>query len=192
MDAPESSDPFSRRATFVHTYVFMPVLYRMQEGVAVLALTASGFEELRSALDAIGNDPAWFPRMPLVFDLRGEPPKVRYSDIASRLQILAEMPEQFGPRWAFLIDAGPLRPGIWRMLSLFRAQEGLEVAVFTEWTGAALCLSEKPKNPGFEFRVYVGTDENGSFAVLLREGELLDPSVSWTLVGATDDEGIAL
>lgn len=192
MDAAGSSDPFFRRATFVHTYRVMPVLYRIQEGVAVVALTASGFEELRSALDAIGDDPAWCPRMPLAFDLRGEPPKVRYSDIASRLQILSEMREQFGPRWAFLIDTGPLRPGIWRMLSLFRAQEGLEVALFTEWTGVAAWLSEKPTNPGFEFRVYVGTDETGSFALLLREGDLLDPGVSWRLVGATDDEGIAL
>lgn len=171
----------------------MAIQYQIKDGAVVLSLVeTSGFTQLGSALDAIDDDPAWVPRMPLMFDLRGEPPKVRYEDVGLRLELLRQMRMRFGSRWAFLVDSLPARAGIRQMASALREHGGLDVALFGDWQNAILWLKEKPPPETFAFRVYIGTDEAGSFAWLCRGGEQLESGVSWRLVGATDDEDTAL
>jgi hypothetical protein len=73
----------------------MAVHYEIEDGVLVLRLAAEGFSQLRAALRAAAEDPASRPAMPLLLDLRGEPPNVRYEDVRWRTDP-AEMRKQSG------------------------------------------------------------------------------------------------
>ena len=170
----------------------MAIQYEIEDGVVILRATADGFTHLRAALDAVNTDPAARPRMPLLFDLRGEPPAVRYKDIRSRMQILTEMRQQFGGRWAFLVDPGPLRAGIAQMIAALAGQLNLDIESFNDSKRAMGWLTGTDANATFKFRIYVGRDESGFFAWLRREDETPEGAVSWRLTGATDDEDYAL
>lgn len=171
----------------------MAIQYQIKDGAVVLSLIeTAGFAQLGSALDAIANDPAWVLRMPLLFDLRGEPRKAGYEHVGLRLELLRQMRMRFGSRWALVVDSLPARAGFRQMASALREHGGLDVELFCDWQNAILWSREKPPPETFEFRVYVGTDEAGTFAWLCRGGEQLEPGVSWRLVGATDDEDTAL
>jgi hypothetical protein len=120
----------------------MAVCYRIEKGVVVLGLAAEGFTYLRDALHAVAHDPAAYARMPLLIDLRCEPVGVRYDDIHWRVRILAEMREQFGPRWAFLTGTGPVTVGVGKMFAVFSEAEGLEVGMFAEEDEALRWLTD--------------------------------------------------
>lgn len=121
----------------------MAVQYEIENGVLILRLAEEGFSHLRVALRAATEDPAARPAMPLLLDLRGEPRNVRYEDVRWRTEILAEMREQFGPRWAFLTDLDPARRGIARMFRVFSEVEGLDVGLFTDQDEAVRWLREE-------------------------------------------------
>jgi hypothetical protein len=125
----------------------MAVRYQIEKGVVVLSLATEGFAYLRDALRVVAHDPAARPKMPLLIDLQYEPIGVHYDDIDSRVQILAEMREQFGPRWAFLTGTGPLTAGVGRMFAVFSEAEGLEVGMFAYEDEALRWLTEAPE-PG--------------------------------------------
>jgi hypothetical protein len=120
----------------------MAVCYRIEKGVVVLGLATEGFTYLRDALHAVAHDPAAYARMPLLIDLRCEPVGVRYDDIHWRVRILAEMREQFGPRWAFLTGTGPVTVGVGKMFAVFSEAEGLEVGMFAEEDEALRWLTD--------------------------------------------------
>jgi hypothetical protein len=138
----------------------MAIQYEIEDGVLMLRLAAEGFSHLRSALRAAAGDAAARPTMPLLLDLRGEPPTARYEDIRWRTEILAEMREQFGPRWAFLIDPDPARNGIGQMFAVFSRVHGLDVGLFTDkrsafrWLWEAEMLKDDPP-PGSRVRILV-------------------------------------
>jgi hypothetical protein len=72
------------------------------------------------------------------------PKGVRYEDVQWRVQILAQMRQQFGPRWAILTGTGPVRVGIGRMFAVFSALEGLDVGMFADKDAALAWLREQP------------------------------------------------
>ena len=121
----------------------MAVRYEIEEGVAILSLATEGFAHLRDALHAVENDPAARPKMPLLIDLRHEPIGVRYDDIAWRMQILASMREQFGPRWAFLTGTDSITVGVGKMFRVFSEIEGLEVGLFADRNEALSWLNQR-------------------------------------------------
>ena len=120
----------------------MAVQYEIEDGVLVLRLVAEGFSYLRSALVAAKGDPAWRRGMPLLLDLRGESFEARYEDVRWRTDILAQMREQFGPRWAFLTDPGATHRGIARMFAVFSEERGLNVGLFGDKDEAFRWLRE--------------------------------------------------
>ncbi len=122
----------------------MAVQYDIQNGVLFLRLAPEGFAHLRDALTAAAGDPASRPGMPLLLDLRGESPRVRYQDVRWRVEILAEMQKQFGPRWAFLTDPEPVRVGIGQMFAVFSRVHGLTVRVFSDLDAALAWLRDEP------------------------------------------------
>jgi hypothetical protein len=80
--------------------------------------------------------------MPLLLDLRSEPVDVHYEDVRWRVEILAEMREHFGPRWAFVTGTGPVRTGVGRMFAVFSEIEGLDVGAFADKAAALHWLRE--------------------------------------------------
>ena len=70
---------------------------------------------------------------------------VRYDDIAWRMQILASMREQFGPRWAFLTGTDSTTVGVGKMFRVFSEIEGLEVGLFADRNEALSWLSQRPQ-----------------------------------------------
>ena len=123
----------------------MAVQYEIEDGVVVLRLVTEGFDFLRDALHAAELDPAARPRMPLLIDLRYEPIGVRYNDIHWRVQILASMREQFGPRWAFLTGTRSVTVGVGKMYKVFSEIEGLEVGLFADKDEALRWLRQEPR-----------------------------------------------
>ncbi len=136
----------------------MAVQYTIEDGVLILRLAEEGHSHLRSALRAAAEDPASHPAMPLLLDLRGESPNVRYEDVRWRTDILAEMREQLGPWWAFLIDLDPASKGIGKMFGVFSRLHGLTVGLFTDknealrWLREAEMLKDDPA-PGMRVRI---------------------------------------
>ena len=122
----------------------MAVRYQIEKDVVILSLATEGFAYLRDALHAAARDPAAYPKMPLLIDLQCEPVGVRYDDVHWRVQILAEMREQFGPRWAFLTGTGPVTVGVGKMFAVFSEAEGLEVGMFADKDEALRWLTERP------------------------------------------------
>jgi hypothetical protein len=118
------------------------VCYQIERGVVILSLATEGYAYLRDALHAAARDPAAYAKMPLLIDLRCEPIRVRYDDIRWRVQILAEMREQFGPRWAFLTGTEPVSVGVGRMFAVFSEIEGLEVGMFADKDDAIRWLTD--------------------------------------------------
>jgi hypothetical protein len=82
--------------------------------------------------------------MPLLLDLRYEPIGVHYDDVHWRVQILAQMREQFGPRWAFVTGTEPVSVGVGRMFRVFSEAAGLEVGMFADKAEALQWLKEAP------------------------------------------------
>lgn len=122
----------------------MAVQYEIEHGVLILRLATEGFDSLRSALHAAAKERGVAPRMPLLLDVRTETRGVRYEDVRWRVQILAQMRQQLGPRWAILTGAGPVRVAIGRMFALFSEVEGLEVGMFADKDAALAWLREQP------------------------------------------------
>jgi hypothetical protein len=120
----------------------MAVRYQIEKGVVVLSLATEGFAYLRDALHAAARDPAAYLKMPLLIDLQCEPVGVRYDDIHWRMQILASMQEQFGPRWAFVTGTGPVTVGVGKMFAVFSEAEGLEVGMFADKDEAIRWLTD--------------------------------------------------
>jgi hypothetical protein len=120
----------------------MAVCYQIEKGVVILSLATEGFASLRDALHAVAHDPAAYRKMPLLIDLQCEPVGVRYDDIHWRVQILAEMREQFGPRWAFLTGTEPASVGVGKMFAVFSEVEGLEVGMFADKGDAMRWLTD--------------------------------------------------
>lgn len=117
--------------------------YEVEDGVLTLRVVATGgYAYLRDALRAARSDPGARPRMPLLLDLRGDSVRVRYEDVRWRVEILTEMRDQFGPRWAFLTSTEPVRMGIGRMFAVFSEIEGLDVGLFADRASAVRWLSE--------------------------------------------------
>ncbi len=123
----------------------MAVRYQIEKDVVILSLATEGFAYLRDALHAAARDPAAYPKMPLLIDLQCEPVGVRYDDIHWRMQILASMQEQFGPRWAFVTGTGPVTVGVGKMFAVFSEAEGLEVGMFADKDEALQWLTERPR-----------------------------------------------
>jgi len=122
----------------------VPIRYRIARGVLVLEVAPKGFAEPRVALDAAAADPAVRPKMPLLIDVRNEVPGVRHEDVRYRVEILAQMRAQLGPRWAILTGTGPVRVGVGRMYAVFSEIEGVEVGVFADEAAALTWLREQP------------------------------------------------
>jgi hypothetical protein len=122
----------------------MAVCYKIEKGVVVLSVATEGYAYLRDALHAAAQDPAAYPKMPLLIDLRCEPIKVRYDDVHWRVQILAEMREQFGPRWALLTGTGLVSVGVGRMFAVFSEAEDIDVGMFADEDEAFRWLTERP------------------------------------------------
>lgn len=122
----------------------MPIRYRIDRGVLVLDVAREGFAELRGALHAAAKDSAARPKMPLLIDVRSELLSVKYEDVRWRVQILADMRQQLGPRWAILTGTGPVRVGVGRMFAVFSEIEGLEVGLFADEDAALAWLREQP------------------------------------------------
>jgi hypothetical protein len=120
----------------------MAVRYQIEKGVVVLSLATEGFAYLRDALHAAARDSAAYLKMPLLIDLQCEPVGVRYDDIHWRMQILASMQEQFGPRWAFVTGTGPVTVGVGKMFAVFSEAEGLEVGMFADKDEAIRWLTD--------------------------------------------------
>ena len=110
----------------------MPIVYQIESSVLVLKVAPEGFAELRGALHAAATDPVAHPKMPLLIDVRTEVPGTRYEDVRLRVQILSDMREQFGPRWAIVTGTGPVPLGVGRMFAVFSEIEGLEVGLFAD------------------------------------------------------------
>jgi hypothetical protein len=121
----------------------LAIQYEIKSGVVILRVGTEGHTHLRDALCAARRDLAARPTMPLLFDLRGEAPNVRYEDARWRVEILAEMRLEFGPRWAFLTGTGPVRTGIGRMFATFSEIEGLDVGLFVDEAVALRWLAER-------------------------------------------------
>lgn len=81
--------------------------------------------------------------MPLLIDVRSEVPGVRYEDVQWRVQILTEMRQRLGPRWAIVTGTGPVRIGVGRMYAVFSEIEGLEVGMFADEAPALTWLREQ-------------------------------------------------
>jgi hypothetical protein len=120
------------------------VQYEIEKGVVVLRLAPEGFFHLSTALRAAAKDQGSRTGMPLLLDLRGEPPRVHYGDMHRRTEILAQMREQFGPRWAFLVDLDPARPCIARMFATFSEVRGLNLGLFSDKDEALRWLRRRP------------------------------------------------
>jgi hypothetical protein len=118
------------------------ILYDIEDGVLTLRVAEEGFVFLRDALDVAAHDPASRPRMPLLLDVRTEPRSHRYEDARWRVQILDEMREQFGPRWAFLTRTDQVPVGVRSMLAVFASVEGVHVRLFAEKDAAFRWLQE--------------------------------------------------
>lgn len=118
------------------------VRYEIEDGVLILRVAAGGYPLLRDALLCARCDPASRPMMPLLLDLRGEPVNVHYEDVRWRMEILREMRQQFGPRWAFVTGTGTVRSGVGRMFAVFSEVEGLEVGHFADKAEALQWLTE--------------------------------------------------
>ena len=118
------------------------IKYEIEGGVLILRVATGGYPLLRDALLAARRDPTSRPKMPLLVDMRGEPLNVHYEDVRWRMEILNEMREQFGPRWAFVTGPGPVRAGVGRMFAVFSQSEGLEVGAFADKAAALHWLGE--------------------------------------------------
>jgi hypothetical protein len=119
------------------------IQYRIESGVLILRVASEGFAFLRDALRTAASDPAARPGMPLLLDVRTEPSSHRYEDARWRMQILADMREQFGPRWALLCGRDPVPVGVGRMVAVFSGIDGLEVGLFAEKHTALRWLREE-------------------------------------------------
>jgi len=120
------------------------IAYEIEDGVLILRVATGGYPFLRDALLSAKSDPMSRPEMPLLVDLRGEPVGVHYEDVRWRVEILKEMRQQFGPRWAIATDAGPVRAGVGRMFAVFSESEGLEVGLFADEAAALTWLRAQP------------------------------------------------
>ena len=118
------------------------VTYEIEGGALILRVATGGYPLLRDALLSAGRDPASRPKMPLLLDLRGEPVNVHYEDVRWRMEILREMRQQFGPRWALVTGTGPVRAGVGRMFAVFSEIEGLDVGLFADKAEALQWLGE--------------------------------------------------
>jgi hypothetical protein len=126
-----------------HARVAMALEYEIEGGVLILRTVSVGHSFLRDALSAAGRDARSRSKMPLVLDLRGELANAHYEDIRWRVHILAEMRQQFGPRWALVTEAGAVRPGVSRMVEALSEPDGLEVGLFSDRQEALRWLTEK-------------------------------------------------
>ena len=81
--------------------------------------------------------------MPLLLDLRNEVAGTRYEDVHYRVQILAQMREQFGSRWALLTGTKPVGVGVGRMFDVFSRIRGLETGMFADENEALDWLREQ-------------------------------------------------
>jgi hypothetical protein len=120
----------------------MAVCYQIENGVVIFSLAAEGYAYLRDALHAVARDPAAYRKMPLLIDVRCEPIRVRYDDVHSRVQILADMREQFGSRWALLTGTEPASVGVGKMFAVFSEAEGLDVGMFADKDEAIQWLTD--------------------------------------------------
>jgi hypothetical protein len=133
-----------------HSVVSLPRLrspvvaieYEIEGGVLILRVAIGGYPLLRDALLSARSDLASRPKMPLLFDLRGDPVDVHYEDVRWRVEILKEMREQFGPRWAIVTGDRHVRPGVGRMFAVFSKSEGLDVGAFADKAAALDWLRE--------------------------------------------------
>jgi hypothetical protein len=89
-------------------------------------------------------DSAARPKMPLLIDVNSELLGVKYEDVQWRVQVLAPMRQQFGPRWAILTGTGPVHVGVGRMFAVFSEIDGLEVGLFVDEDAAFACLRQEP------------------------------------------------
>ena len=69
---------------------------------------------------------------------------MRHEDVRWRVQILTEMRQRLGPRWAILTGTGPVRVGVGRMYAVFSEIEGLEVGLFADEDAALTWLRRQP------------------------------------------------
>ena len=120
----------------------MAIQYQIKGTVLTLKVAPEGFAELRSALRAAATDPRARPRMPLLIDLRTEANGVRYEDVRYRVEIMAEMRHQFGPRWAIVTGTQAVPVGVGRMFAAFSEIEGLDVGMFADEDDAIRWLME--------------------------------------------------
>jgi hypothetical protein len=124
------------------------IQYEVEDGVVILRVAPAGFTFLRDALCAVATDPAARPKMPLLIDVRTEPGSHRYEDVRWRVQILDEMREQFGPRWAFLTGPDDVPLGVRSMLAVFASVGRLRVRMFAEKDAAFRWLREGTEDAG--------------------------------------------
>jgi hypothetical protein len=68
----------------------------------------------------------------LLIDLRAEVPGSRCEDVRVRIQILSEMRQQFGSRWAILSGTHDVPGSVARMFAAFSEIEGLDVGLFAD------------------------------------------------------------
>jgi len=108
------------------------IQYQFEGTVLTLRVAPEGFEELRSALRAAATDTRARSGMPLLIDVRCEVAGIRYEDIRYRVEILAEMRQMFGPRWAIVTGTQVAPVGVGRMFAVFSEIEGLEVGLFAD------------------------------------------------------------
>jgi hypothetical protein len=124
----------------------MAIRYEIEGGVLVLELALEGFARLRDALESAVADPAASPKMALLLDVRSDVPGVHYEGAHWRAQVLWQMRERLGPRWAILTAAGPLRVGVGRMFTILSRIEGLEVRIFAEKEAALAWLQQEAES----------------------------------------------
>jgi hypothetical protein len=120
----------------------MALRYSIEDGVVVLSATAGDFAMLRDVLNAAAADPAARPRMPLLIDVRTEANGVRYEDVRCRVETMAEMRHQFGPRWAIVTGTQAVPVGVGRMFAAFSEIEGFDVGMFADEDDAIRWLIE--------------------------------------------------
>jgi hypothetical protein len=120
----------------------MPIQYQIKGTVLTLKVAREGFAELRSALHAAETDPRARPGMSLLIDARTEANGVRYDDVRYRVDIMAQMRDHFGPRWAIVTGTQSVPVGVGRMFAVFSEIEGLQVGMFADEEDAIRWLTE--------------------------------------------------
>jgi hypothetical protein len=120
----------------------VPTLCRTDRSVLVLDEGSAGSSELRDALRAAASDPAWTSRTPLLIDLRAEVAGSRCEDVRVRIQVLSEMRQRFGSRWAILSGTHNVPASVARMFAALSEIESLDVGLFADEDEAIRWLTE--------------------------------------------------